>query len=78
MTNSREIIRDAVFAEQLPSILLKIDELKKRVPSTYLEETQIQDEIDQLQHTLEYMEKQNNNVVVVDVMPVHGGHAQPK
>lgn len=78
MTNSREFIRDAVFAEQLPSILLKIDELKKRVPSTYLEETQIQDEIDQLQHTIEYMKKQNNTVVVIDVMPVHGRHAQPK
>lgn len=81
MTNSRDFIRDAVFNNQVSTIENEIENLNKIVPSTYLEEVQIQDRLVQLRNVLRYMQEKNDDKpksFVVDTMPVHGRHAQPR
>lgn len=55
MTDSRSLIEAAVFERSQVLISMLLDKLRNTIPNTYLEETEIQDKISELQIINNYL-----------------------
>jgi len=55
VTDSRSLIEAAVFERSQVLISMLLDKLRNTIPNTYLEETEIQDKISELQIINNYL-----------------------
>lgn len=55
MADSRSLIEAAVFERSQVLISMLLDKLRNTIPNTYLEETEIQDKISELQIINNYL-----------------------